>query len=154
MINLKSIKSNLFVFFVSAFISIILLIIFRPILIAQDIIFPYCIHPFNIAKKYAKIWLYIKFIYCCNLFIVNFIITHSIFYFFSINKKVRPVKHIELDNYISYGPNLLIGVNSENKEKIFIPEKGLYQNILITGTIGSRKNEFCNVPIFKATYAI
>ena len=36
--------------------------------------------------------------------------------------------------------NLLLGLNSLSNEKIFITEKGLYQNILVTGTIGSRKN--------------
>ena len=33
--------------------------------------------------------------------------------------------------------NLLLGINNNN-DKVYIPEKGLYQNILITGTIGSR----------------
>lgn len=49
---------------------------------------------------------------------------------------------------------LLIGTNSESKENIFITEKGLYQNILVTGTIGSRQNKFCNVSFFKTANGI
>ena len=41
--------------------------------------------------------------------------------------------------------NLLIGENSNNS-KIYIPESGLYQNFLITGTIGSGKTSSAMYP--------
>ena len=41
---------------------------------------------------------------------------------------------------------ILIGKNNNN-EKVFIPEKGLYQNILITGTIGTGKTSSAMYPI-------
>jgi len=44
---------------------------------------------------------------------------------------------------------LLVGINSDNQKQVFIPERGLYQNVLVTGTIGSRKNKFSNVSIFR-----
>ena len=47
--------------------------------------------------------------------------------------------------------SLLVGINPTTEKQVFIPEKGLYQNILITGTIGSRKNKFCYVSIFRTT---
>lgn len=43
---------------------------------------------------------------------------------------------------------LLIGLNSENNN-VFIPEKGLYQNILVTGTIGSGKTSSAMYPFTK-----
>ena len=41
--------------------------------------------------------------------------------------------------------NLLIGENSNNS-KVYIPESGLYQNFLITGTIGSGKTSSAMYP--------
>ena len=43
--------------------------------------------------------------------------------------------------------NLLIGYDFNSKEKIYIPESGLYQNFLITGTIGSGKTSSAMYPI-------
>lgn len=43
---------------------------------------------------------------------------------------------------------LFIGLNSENNS-VFIPEKGLYQNILVTGTIGSGKTSSAMYPFTK-----
>lgn len=139
MIILKFLKTKFFILLFSILISIISLIIFKPILTAQDLLFPYSIHPFNISRSYPKVWLYIKIVYCSNIFVVNFLFINSTTSFFKINKKSKIInpsqtEKIEcIDNI-----NLLVGTNSENKQKVFISEKGLYQNILVTGTIGSR----------------
>ena len=42
--------------------------------------------------------------------------------------------------------NLLIGKDFNSKEDIFIPESGLYQNFLITGTIGTGKTSSAMYP--------
>lgn len=42
--------------------------------------------------------------------------------------------------------NLLIGKDFDSKEDIFIPESGLYQNFLITGTIGTGKTSSAMYP--------
>ena len=47
-------------------------------------------------------------------------------------------------------PYETVSRGKDNQKQIFIPEKGLYQNILVTGTIGSRKNECCNVSVFRS----
>lgn len=155
MILLKFLKTKFFILLFSIFISIICLIIFKPILTAEDVIFPYSIHPFNISKSYPASWLYIKILYCSNLFIVNFLFINSISSFLKINKKSKIINNSQTENIEHVDAvKLLVGTNSYNKEKVFINEKGLYQNILVTGTIGSRKNEFCNVSFFKATYGI
>ena len=44
---------------------------------------------------------------------------------------------------------LLIGETWENAEKIYLPEKSLYQNILITGTIGTGKTSSAMYPFTK-----
>lgn len=140
MIILKFLKTKFFIFLFSIFISIVFLIIIKPILTAENVIFPYSIHPFNIAKDYSKAWFYIKFTYCLNLFIVNFLMLNSIISFLKINKKPKTNNAIDpldsIDNTTTL--KLLIGTESENQKKVFITEKGLYQNILVTGTIGSR----------------
>ena len=119
----------------------------------ESLIFPYSVHPFDIAKNYEKPWFYIKLIYCINLFITNYLIINSIFTYFKINKKIK--KNLKLDKINEKNNfSLLIGFNSKNKEKIFIPENGLYQNVLVTGTIGSRKNKFCNVSFIKSVNKI
>ncbi len=136
---MKFLKSKFFILAFSIFISIIFLIIFKPILTAKTLIFPYAIHPFDIAKTYPKTWFYIKTIYYLNLFISNFLIINSIFIFPKSNKPSNTPKSKQL-NYIEDEStlNLLIGNDSKNHAEVFIPEKGLYQNILVTGTIGSR----------------
>ncbi|MBQ8300097.1 MAG: type IV secretion system DNA-binding domain-containing protein [Clostridia bacterium] len=42
--------------------------------------------------------------------------------------------------------SLFVGINEENGEQITIPEKGLYQNVLITGTIGTGKTSSAMYP--------
>ncbi len=142
---MKFFKAKFFVVLFSIFISIVLLIIFKPILTAKSLIFPYAIHPFDIVKQYPTIWFYIKIIYTINLFIANFLILNSISNFFGL--KNIPEKKPQKVNTISDKSafSLLIGNKSGTLEKVSIEEKGLYQNILITGTIGSRENKFFNV---------
>ena len=69
--------------------------------------------------------------------------------FFNFKKEPKKKENIDENLINKNNLNLLIGINPENQKQIFITEKGLYQNILITGTIGSRKNKFCNVSIFR-----
>lgn len=45
--------------------------------------------------------------------------------------------------------NLLIGQDEKTNNKIYVPESGLYQNFLITGTIGSGKTSSCMYPFTK-----
>lgn len=49
--------------------------------------------------------------------------------------------------------NLLVGTTLKGYD-IILPEKALYQNFLITGTIGSRKNFILYVSFYKTTFAI
>ena len=93
-------------------------------------------------------WFYIKFIYLITCFFNLLIFVNSVFKYLLI-KGSKSKKENQIDTNIDVGNfHLFLGHNSINQKKVYIPEKGLYQNILITGTIGSRKNRFLYVSHF------
>ena len=119
--------------------------IFCPIYTATEIIIPYGIHPFDICYDNPSLWNIIKITYIftfifSNLIISNFIYARVILNIESFfktfkqnlkNKEDLPIPIIYNKNSL----NLLIGLDKESNSKVFIPESGLYQNFLITGTI-------------------
>jgi len=123
---------------------IIIFFIFKPIFISDTIIFPYAINPFNICKEQPVIWSIIK-----SLFIFNYLFSNFIF-FNSIFSKIFPKKIKQKINTPKNNSelNLNIGFNSLNNI-VKIPEKSLYQNILITGTIGTGKTSSAMYPFTK-----
>lgn len=136
----------LFFLFISCFFGII---IFYPIYFSKEIIITYGIHPFDICSKNPLLWKYIKII-----FIFTYIFSNIIFSIFIYNKFLFNIfykKNIKnknckknINNNIS-NLNLLIGKDFNNTN-IYIPENGLYQNFLITGTIGSGKTSSAMYP--------
>lgn len=138
MIILKFIKKFLIPLVFSVPLFFILLIVFNPILSATTLIFPYSLNKFDIILTYPTIWNYIKKTYCINSFITIYLFVLSLqnFILMRRQKKVKKPKSLNSTD-INSKFNLFIGNNTLN-EKIYIPEKGLYQNILVTGTIGSR----------------
>ncbi|MBQ3407815.1 MAG: type IV secretion system DNA-binding domain-containing protein [Clostridia bacterium] len=93
-----------------------------------------------------QLWYCIKIIYIFNYLIISILIINKIDKI--ISKKNKIVKNKKIINNFEENEklNILIGIN-ENNKKIIIPEKGLYQNILITGTIGSGKTSSAMYPI-------
>ena len=147
---MKVFRKILILFILSVFFTFLVLIFFKPILTAKNLFFPYSLHPFDIVTDFPRVWFYIKVIYCFSLFITVLLTLNSISIFFKFNKKDKKKDNLDefnLENKTSL--ILLVGINSDNQKQIFIPEKGLYQNILVTGTIGSRKNKFSNVSVFR-----
>ena len=151
---MKFFKTKLIVLLFTILFSTIIVLLLKPILTTNSLIFPYSIHQFDIAKEYPDVWLYIKIVYCINLFSTIFLIINSIYIHFKFNKintNKQDLKSIEytvptkVENKNLF--NLLIGTNSKNNQKIYIPEKGLYQNILVTGTIGSGKTSSVMYPL-------
>ncbi len=144
---MKLIKKHLIILFISFLLFLVILNIYKPIFSAKSIIFPYSISKFDIVNKYPTLWNNIKNIYCINCFITIYLAINSFQKFISIIqikhlKKSKPEIIAKND-----GLNLLLGTNDNNN--IYLNEKGLFQNILVTGTIGSRKNIFCNVSFTK-----
>ena len=119
--------------------------IFKSIYYSEIIIISFAIHPFNIVYEQPLLWNIIKIssivLYFFSNFIIYFFISKKIFH-----KKIKNKEKLFLNN--SNDLSLLIGKNSKNN-LIYIPEKSLYQNILITGTIGTGKTSSAMYPFTK-----
>lgn len=126
--------------------------LFSPIYTANEIIITYGIHPFDICSKNPELWKYIKITYIITFIFSNLVITNFVFCQLFKNRKMKHKNHkknksakfnkIPKDNNL----NLLIGQSINNLSKIYVPESGLYQNFLITGTIGSGKTSSAIYP--------
>ena len=144
---ISTIKKRLL--FNSIVISIILIInffCFNQIFFSKNIIIDFAINPFNICKKYPSLWNFIKTSYIFISIFSAFIFSNFIYSLIFISKisNKKTIKNENL-NYNYLDLNLLIGRDTSNTP-IFLTEKGLYQNILITGTIGSGKTSSAMYP--------
>ena len=97
------------------------------------------------------VWKYIKIISIFIYIFSNFIISNFLFNKFFIKILTKKIKNNKRNNYLENNEKLtlLIGKNFNNNENIFIPENGMYQNFLITGTIGSGKTSSAMYPFTK-----
>ena len=123
---------------------------FYPIFVAEEIIIPYGLSPFDICQKNLVLWKYIKILFIICYIISNFVLINFIyfrflnkFHFLKNNSKNKINNKKNINTF-----NLLIGKNKNNK-KIYVPENGLFQNFLITGTIGSGKTSSAMYPFTK-----
>ena len=141
--------------------SFISIKIFRPIYVASEVIIPYGIHPFDICTKNPELWEIIKITYVftssISFFLIgHFVYTRIILKLIQILKKIAqnskekndqttiPNQNIKSNNF-KKSLNLKVG-KDENNNIVYIPESGLYQNFLITGTIGSGKTSSAMYP--------
>lgn len=145
---LHSIKHCLFVLIVSSLLCLFILLFFLPIFKSSEIIIPYAIKPFNICEKSPTSWSILKIIYIFSCFFTCIIFSNFILNTVSRKpkRKLEFTKNIKLNEYEL---NLYIGNDSATNQKIFVPEKGLFQNFLVTGTIGSGKTSSFMYPITK-----
>lgn len=125
----------------------ILIVTFKPIFSAHSLLFPFAVHPFDIAKVYPETWNLLKKLYFISSFFSFFILFNKIFnilYSIFPNIKINPKrkKLIPSEEF-----SLFLG--KENNSPFFISEKGLYQNILVTGTIGTGKTSSVMYPLTK-----
>ena len=124
--------------------------------ISSEVIITYGINPFDICSQNPQLWKIIKILFVFTSFISSIIISNflyvrifsKIFTFFSaITSNFMNLKSNldffykrffkkNIKNEVS-SLQLLVG-QSLNGDEIFLPEKALYQNFLITGSIGSR----------------
>lgn len=142
-------KKNLLIIFCSLVSTIFNIFIFKSILLSKTVIFKFAIHPFNICEKYLTLWNIIKILFVFNSFFSYFILYKKvlkIYYTIFYSKKTQKNQHTK--QTINNNPtnlHLNIGYDSKNN-LISLPEKSLYQNILITGTIGSGKTSSAMYP--------
>lgn len=137
-----------------------------PIFTAKEVIIPYGIHPFDICLENPELWYYIKITYVITFFISNIIISHFIYVhivqkFIDFLNKFRQfdfssifsknINHTTTSvlSDSSLDPKLLIGWDEELNCNKYLSSSGLYQNILVTGTIGSGKTSSAMYPFTK-----
>ena len=145
---LKKTKLNYFVFN-SLFViisSIIAGLKFYPIYLAKEnIIINFAVHPFDICAEYPNVWLKIKIIYIIFFISSSFIISNTL-YSSIFNIKNNSNNKVISNNYSDLHLKIF---DSNFKDPIMLPKQGLYQNILITGTIGSGKTSCAMYPFTK-----
>lgn len=137
-----------------AIFSYVTFYVFYPVFTAEEVIISYGIHPFDICSQNPELWRIFKILYLVCFVFSNFILSHSIytrilikFSFFQSKPIIKKNAQPSL-SHIKDSLDLLIGENLSH-QKIYIPEKGLYQNFLITGTIGSGKTSSAMYPFTK-----
>lgn len=113
---------------------------FYKIYVSDTVIFSFAIHPFNLCEKYPEVWFHIKLLYIPISFMSTLIVI-NIIYSCIFNKSNLSKETSDKPN-----SNLYISILHDNNKIITIPESGLYQNFLITGTIGSGKTSSVMYP--------
>lgn len=139
-----------FIFFLSSILITIYSIIFFPIFFSKNLIFTYSLHPFNLCSK--PHWKLIKLLFFNSNIISSIIISNLIYTKKILSSKKNQESKIT-NSLINSDLNILIGYNAENTP-IYLCEKSLYQNILITGTIGSGKTSSAIYPFTRTINSI
>ena len=131
---------------------IIMFLFFKEIFFSNNILIDFALHPFNICEKYPELWKFIKISYLITFSIAVLVLSNFIYAIIfsknNIDKKIKNNNNSSLlnsDNISNKDLNLLVGKDSCDND-VYITEKGLYQNILITGTIGSGKTSSAMYP--------
>ncbi len=116
--------------------------LFYSLLNSKQIIISYGIKSFNIVSEYPQIWYYIKIIYAISFVFANIIYLNFIYSKIVFKKKVKKEKYKLKTEKL----NLLIGNDEKTGKNVYVQESGLYQNFLITGTIGTGKTSSAMYP--------
>ena len=152
-------KRLLFCFIFLLIFFIINYFIFSPIYKSNSLSINYGLHTYDICIEQHELWHSIKNIFFIselfNLIIISNLLFSKLINYsnnknnkilkFLINKKEKPITPPKIN---SNNLQLFIG-NDVNNNNIYIPEKGLYQNMIITGTIGSGKTSSAMYPFTK-----
>lgn len=147
------IKRFVFCIMLSSFLCLIGFILFKPIYEAESVIIPYSLHPYDICTTYPEVWKNIKFYFILFYIISSIISANSLYSLLFLHKKDKIKTHKIVNSNTKQSTNnkhllLFVGKN-ESDNLVYIPEKSLYQNILVTGTIGSGKTSSCMYPFTK-----
>ena len=134
----------------SFFFTLFTFLLFKNIFFAKSLIISFSVHPFDLCSKYSSFWNCFKKIYIIVSFISFAIISNFLFsiisrpFFQNKSNFKKSIPLIHSNNELT----LLVGVDEFNSP-VFITENGLYQNILVTGTIGSGKTSSLLYPLLK-----
>lgn len=136
------------ILFVSIFFiisSIIIFYFFYPVFTAKSVIIPYSLNNLDICERNPDIWLLIKQLFIIFHFLAGLIYSNYIYSRLFTKSASSNIPNNPLNLNSENSLNLLIGKDS-NKNNIYLPESSLYQNILITGTIGTGKTSSAMYP--------
>ena len=131
--------------------------IFSPIYRLDSVYINYGLVPFDICEKQPRLWHFIKIIFIFSSLFNILFISNSLYPTLSNHFIVHSKKNsLNNEKNMTYLENpidknnlqLLIGKN-KNNNPVIVPEKGLYQNMIITGTIGSGKTSSAMYPFTK-----
>lgn len=95
------------------------------------------------------LWQNIKILFVLFAFLSVLIISMNISFSISNSKFIKSIFNKHKNNNLERDSNslqLVVGLNKESGKTLAIPEYGLFQNILITGTIGSGKTSSAMYP--------
>lgn len=147
----KFILRLFFIFYFATFFSVILLLFLAPVFDSDNVVIFFATTPFSINSRFPLFWHIIKSLYIVFCFLSFSILCNSIFTFLDlIFKNIKPfnIKKNNSNNSKNDKISLYIGKNSKNSS-VFIPLDGLYQNMLVTGSIGSGKTSSLLYPLTK-----
>jgi len=146
---ISSIKSRLLFLSVSFCIcNILIFLFFEQIFNSNYILIDFALHPFNICEKYPDLWSFIKTTYVIS-FNLSFLIISNLIYSLIFSKEKKENNNLITNNLGTDSELSLLAGTDSNNNLVYINEKGLYQNILITGTIGSGKTSSAMYPFTK-----
>lgn len=128
--------------------NFLLFLIFNNIFYSNNILIDFAIHPFNICEKYPDLWYFIKVSYVISFNITILIVSNLIYSTIFSKETINKHENNIISNIDNSCLNLLVGRDGHNN-LIHINQNGLYQNILITGTIGSGKTSSAMYPFTK-----
>ena len=127
------------IFIAITVISVLLfqLILFRNVFHQDELQYTILDKTFSIVPPFLS---YIKSFYLIVIIVSWSFISYTFHKFFPL-----PKENI-IENILPKGINLNIGTNTSTNLPVIIPERGLYQNIFITGTIGTGKTSSAMYP--------
>lgn len=156
----RKIKSNIFLIFLLSLYSFFLYIFFKDLFYSNNIILDLDFKKIDFCNDFLLVWKKVK-----KLFIYsNILIIFLIYFYFTYDDRYEILKEFkelliqtknnkrdirkEIHTIKEEKMQFLIGFD-ENKEEVFIDEGGLFQNILITGSIGTGKTQSAMLPILQ-----
>ncbi len=139
---------------------------FSDIFYSNSVIITYGIQPFDICIQNPELWKYIKIVFFITYIFSSFVISNFLFFVFSLffRKTIRIFDKffsklkVKKNNYTNKKQknilpkkdlSIFVGNDFEKNLPIYLPEKSLYQNVLITGTIGTGKTSSAMYPFTK-----
>lgn len=126
-------------------------ILFRPLYLENCVIFTHSVHPFDLCYSYPLFWSIFKICFIIIYFLCAIIYSKLLDSFIFSKIKIAP-KIIDNSSFCLHSSkelSLKIGINSISQQSIFLSSSSLYQNILITGTIGTGKTSSAIFPFSK-----